>query len=204
MSEVSLVFPSSGLGTETPRQYFRRFLGQHAPAVRDLAWYFDQALPQFAENPEVRLAVEELVDQLGRAMGFTVVRDEAAGYGAWESPVGSHLLVWVLDSQSALRHIGQSTRVRDALLATPALPSGSQATCLFVIGGPVNQKVLADTVTFRRSSDHIRLLTVDGARVLAELVERGEVSHDAALTLLRPPGVFADPLVAMLQRPAAE
>ena len=204
MTEVSLALPSSGLGTETPREYFRRFLGLQAASVHDLGWYFDQAVPQFADNPEVRLAVEELVDQLGRAMGFTARREETAAYGDWESAGGSHLLVWVLDSQSAIRLIGQATRVREALLATPALPVGAQATCLFVIGGPVNQRALADTVTFRRSSDHIRLLTVDAARVLADLVERGEVSHDAALTLLRPAGVFADPLVAMLQRPAAE
>ena len=182
---------------ETPREYFRRFLSQHAPGTSDLGWYFDQALPRFSEGADIRLAVEELIDQIGRIAGFDVVREETDGYGLWSSVGGSHLLVWALDAATALRQIGHAGRARDAWLAGAAAPAGAQATCLLVLCGDVNQRVLDDTVALRRASDQVRLITVDSLRVLASLVEGRVVTVEGARLLLSPPGAFADPMVAL-------
>jgi hypothetical protein len=182
---------------ETPREYFRRFLSQHAPGTADLAWYFDQALPRFSEGADVHLAVEELIDQIGRIAGFDVVREETDGYGLWSSAGGSHLLVWVLEAATALRQIGHAGRARDAWLAGTAAPAGARATCLLVLCGAVNQRLLDDTVALRRASDHVRLITVDSLRVLASHVESGVVTGEGARLLLSPPGAFADPMIAL-------
>jgi hypothetical protein len=185
------------IAAETPREYFRRFLSQHAPGAPELAWYFDQALPRFSEGAEVRLAVEELIDQIGRIAGFDVVRGEADGYGVWSAPSGWHLLVWVLDGATATRQIGHAGRARDAWQAGATAPAGARGTCLLVLCGEVNHRLLDDTVAVRRASDHVRLITVDSLRVLASLVESRVVTTDGARILLSPAGAFADPMIAL-------
>ena len=185
------------VAAETPRQYFRRFLRQHAPRTSDLAWYFDQALPRFSQGADVRLAVEELIDQAGRIAGFDVVREETDGYGVWASAGGSHVLVWVLDAATAIRQIGHAGRARDAWLAGAAAPAGASATCLLVLCGEVNRRLLDDTVALRRALDHVRLVTVDSLRVLVSLVEGRVVTGDGARLLLAPAGAFADPMIAL-------
>ena len=182
---------------ETPRQYFRRFLGENAPGTPELAWYFDQALPHFSEGVDVRLAVEELIDQVGRIIGFDAKRDETDGYGVWASGADEHLLVWVLDAATTLRQIGHAGRARDAWLASAAAPAGARASCLVVVCGEVNARLLDDTVGLRRASDHLRLISVDSLRVLASLVESRVVTADGARLLLSPAGAFADPMVAV-------
>jgi hypothetical protein len=80
----------------------------------------------------------------------------------------------------------------------PARRSGrARATCLLVLCGDVNQRLLDDTVALRRASDHVRLVTVDSLRVLASLVEGRVVTGEGARLLLSPPGAFADPMIAL-------
>lgn len=197
MTEVALAHATVDRAAETPRQYFRRFLGLNAPSLADLGWYFDQAVPRLSEGPEVRLAVEELVDQVGRIVGFDVAREEDDGYGVWLSPSSSMLLVWVLDDATALRHIGHAARVSDAMLAGGDAPPNVDATCLFVLCGAVNRRLLDGTVALRRASDDVRLVTLESLRLLAALVERRVLTHDGALLLLRPASAFADPIVSL-------
>ena len=86
-------------GTWSPRQWFRGYLRQHTSGTADLTWYFIQSVPRFGTDPEVQLAVEELVDQLGRILGFEAKRDDDdAGSAVWMSPAGWHLLVWIVDA----------------------------------------------------------------------------------------------------------
>ena len=75
-------------GTWSPREWFRGYLKRHTIGTADLTWYFVQSVPRFGSDPEVRLAVEELVDQLGRILGFDAVRDEDADRAVWTSPAG--------------------------------------------------------------------------------------------------------------------
>lgn len=197
VTEAGLDQRALDTGAETPRDYFRRFLRQNAPGAADLAWYFDQALPRFGEGDDVRLAVEELIDQIGRILGFEAQRDEADGYGVWSSAGGSHLLVWAVDAGMAQRQIGHAARARDAWLAGSTAPAGAQATCLLVLCGNVNQGLLNETVALRRASDHVRLITVESLRVLASLAESRVVTSEGARLLLAPPSAFADPMVAL-------
>ena len=197
MTGAGFVHPAHDAAAETPREYFRRFLGLNAPGLSDLNWYFDEAVPRFGDGADVRLAVEELIDQIGRIVGFDAQRDEADGYGVWASAGGSHLLVWALDGAMALRQIGHAARSRDRLLAESTVPAGADATCLFVLCGEVNRRLLDDTVALRRASDQVRLISVESLRVLAALVEGRVLTHDGARLLLSPPSAFADPMIAL-------
>jgi hypothetical protein len=196
VTDVDLAVTAPDDTAETPRQYFRRFLAQNAPALADLSWYFDQALPRFSEGPDVRLAVEELIDQVGRVLGFDARRDDRDGYGLW-TMAGAHLLVWVLDGGMAIRQVGHAARSRDAWLASQDAPAGAEATCLFVLSGDVNVRLLDDTVALRRASDYVRLITIDSLRTLASLVEGQVLTPEGTRLLLRPSSAFADPMIAL-------
>jgi hypothetical protein len=187
---------------DSPRQHLRDHLATQVTAVSDLDWYFDRSLPRFADSGEVRLAVEELVDHLGRIMGFAVERpDEEDTCAVWSSLANRvHLLVWVQDMPAAIARMGHCTRKRDELLPDLDAPTLDRVGCLSVVCGPVDRRLLQDAILVRRASDQVRLITVEALLSLAGMFERRELSHDALLAVLRPQGALADPLVQMLAR----
>lgn len=200
MTGVAFTSAGAATGTESPRAYFRRYLAEHVLRSSDLNWYFDQALPHFGESDEVRLAVEEIVDRLGTLVGFEVARTDEAPHAVWTSPGGHQLLVWVLDRATAVAGIGQATRARDARLASEHVTPWTEVSCLLVICGAANPRSLGEAIVLRRAGDHQRFTTVDALRELAGLHERGGVTHDSVLAVLKPASAFADPLVALLSR----
>jgi hypothetical protein len=184
---------------ESPREYFRRYLDLRAAGPADLRWYFDQALPGFSESAEVRLAVEELVDRLGAMLGFDTSRANDSEWGRWSSG-GSHLLVWALDTAMTVARMSRLVRERDLAVGTLGVPTANLVSCLVVVCGPVNHRLIEDTVALRHARGHVRLVTVDGLLALGGLMERRACTHEEALRLLRPAGAFADPLIALAGR----
>jgi hypothetical protein len=187
---------------ESPRQFFRRHLQRHTSAASDLAWYLGQSVPKFAGSDEVRLAVEELVDRLGVFLGFGVARAEADDYALWTSPTGARLLVWVVDESRAVARVGAGSHTRDRLLASLAVPTGDLLSCLFVVCGPIRERMLDEAVALRRASRHVRLVGIDALATAGGLVETGAIAHEQALALLRPASALADGMIALLAPPA--
>lgn len=184
--------------TWSPREWFRGYLRQHIGGTADLTWYFIQSVPRFGSDPEVRLAVEELVDQLGRILGFESQRDEETASAVWTSPAGSHLLVWVVDAESAAARLGKIGHARDAVLASVQVPTDDRVTCLCIVCGAANHRLLTDVLDLRRQSAHVRLIGIDALIRLAETAERRGLSHDEIVLLLRPASPFADAVVSLV------
>ncbi len=185
-------------GTWSPRQWFRGYLRQHTTGTADLTWYFIQSVPRFGSDPEVQLAVEELVDQLGRILGFETVREDNAASAVWTSPAGWHLLVWIVDAASAVTRLGKIGHARDAMLASVQVPTDDRLTCLCVVCGAVNHRLLTEVLDLRRQSTHVRLIGIDALIRLAEIAERRALSHDEVVALLRPASPFADSIVSLV------
>lgn len=195
--------------TWSPREWFRGYLRQHISGTADLTWYFIQSVPRFGSDPEVQLAVEELVDQLGRILGFDAQRDDETASAVWSSPGGSHLLVWVVDAQSAATRLGRIGHARDAVLASVQVPTDDRVSCLCIVCGSANHRLLADVLDIRRQAAHVRLIGIDALIRLAESAERRGLSHDEIVSLLRPASPFADAVVSLVTSrtppsPAAE
>jgi hypothetical protein len=188
---------------DPPRTYLRRILEDRLATVDDLAWYLAEAAPHLTANEEARLAVEELVDHVGRALGFDARHDEQVGRGVWVSPSGSCLIVSADDTASAQLRIGHFEQVRDVLLASSGVQRRSQVTGLCVVCGPVNRDVLDAAMVVRRASDHVRVIGVDALLSLARLTGSGAVAHDDVVMLLRPSSAVVDPLVELLARASA-
>jgi hypothetical protein len=185
-------------GTWSPREWFRGYLRQHTNGTADLTWYFIQSVPRFGSDPEVQLAVEELVDQLGRILGFETSRDDDAASAVWTSPAGWHLLVWIVDAQNAATRLGRIGHARDAVLASVQVPTDDRLTCLCIVCGAANQRLLTDVLDLRRQAAHVRLIGIDALIRLAETAERRALSHDEVVALLRPASPFADGVVSLV------
>jgi len=190
-----------GVNADPPRLYFRKHLEEHTSRAVDLVWFLDQSVPKFAGSAEVRLAVEELIDRLGFFLGLAPTRDDDSEYGVWSSPDGAYLVVMVVDPARAVPSVTAGLHVRDRLLATIAVTSEEQLTCLHVVCGTANERLLNEAVHLRRASRHVRFITVDALMRLAGLVEAGKLFTNQAVAVLRPPGALADQVVALLSPP---
>lgn len=190
-----------GVNADPPRLYFRKHLEQHTAKAVDLVWFFDQSVPKFAGSAEVRLAVEELIDRLGFFLGMAPTRDDDSEYGVWSSPDGAYLVVMAVDPARAVPSVSVGLHIRDRLLATIAVTSEEQLTCLYVICGTANERLLNEAVHLRRASRHVRFITVEALMRLAGLVETGKLTTEQAVGVLRPPGALADQVVALLSPP---
>lgn len=192
---------ADSVALESPRQYFRRHLQGHTSSAADLAWYLDQSVPRFAGSAEVRLAVEELVDRLGDFLGFSTSRADNDDYSVWASATGQHFLVWTTDSARAVARVGAGQHARDRLLASIAVGSDDLLTCVYVVCGAVNERLLNQAVGLRRASRQVRLITVGALAALTGLAESGALAHDHVVTLLRPASALADATIALLPPP---
>ena len=193
--------PADSVAPESPRQYFRRHLQCHTSSAADLAWYLDQSVPRFAGSAEVKLAVEEVVDRLGDFLGFSTSRTDDDEYSVWASPTGQHLIVWTMDATRVVARVGAGAHTRDRLLASIAVDSDERLTCLYVLCGAVNERLLNEAVGLRRASGHVRLLTIDALSALTGLAESLSLTHDQVVAVLRPASALADTTVALLQLP---
>jgi len=184
----------------SPRDRFRRVLHDRAGCTDDVVWYLDQARPTFATDPQVRLAVEELVDHLGRFLQFLPERDEHLGCSIWSSPTAARLAIVVEEPSVARTRLPQFARLRDGILTSGTIHLEAQASVLCVICGEDTRGSLEEALTVRRASDQLRLVTLGGLVTLARLVESGQVTHLAAVQILRPARALADPLISLLGR----
>jgi hypothetical protein len=188
---------------ESPRLFFRRHLQQRTATAADLAWYFDESTPKFAGSAEVRLAVEELVDRLGTFLGFDVARGDSDSSALWSSPLGPRLLVWVDSGVRAIATMTSALHRRTQLLATLDVARDEQLTCLFVLVGTCDERLMNEAVTLRRASRQLRMISVPSLMSLTDGVGCGRLAHGEALGLLRPPSALADGIVKVVaQGPA--
>jgi hypothetical protein len=192
---------ADSVASESPRQYFRRHLQGHTSTSADLAWYLDQSVPRFAGSAEVRLAVEELVDRLGDFLGFSTSRAEADEHSVWASATGQHFIVWTTDFTRAVARVGAGSHARDRLLASIAVGSDDLLTCVYVVCGALDERLLNEAVGLRRASRQVRLISIDALATLTRLAEAGALGHDQVVAVLRPASALADAAIALLPPP---
>lgn len=186
--------------SESPRQYFRRHLQQQTASASDLVGYLDQSIPRFGGSAEVRLAVEELVDRLGEFLCFGVARQESDEYGVWTSPQGPRLVVFVESASRAVARMASAMHTRVRLLASLDVARDDDLSCLCVIVGGFDERLMNEAVALKRASREVRLISTSALVLLAQTVEAGRQSHADVLTLLRPPSALADAIVSVVAR----
>jgi hypothetical protein len=187
-----------------PRVRFRRHLASVATRVADLAWYLEQSAPRFREG-EVRLAVEELIDHLGRLIGFEVRRYPEENCAVWVLDARPRLLVRPVDGDEAGVRPGGLVLARDALGAAGALDDPRAIACVAVVCGDLRRVPAPDAaVLLGRLMGQVRLVTLDAFIALGRACEARAMSPADAVELLQPVDPFADRLIALAARLARD
>lgn len=189
--------PPATADTHCPRHRFREFLAGRMGGVTEAAWYIDQVMPKLGEDPEARLAAEELLDHLARLMRLEVVRNADDTLGVWTSDRGVRIAVALVDGFEAVAGIGRAVRATEDLYAVETLGGSPLAGLLCVMAGEVRRRPIEQLLEVRRMSHAVRVVGLASMLSIARAVEDGTLSADAAAALLEP-GVFADALVAHL------
>ena len=187
-----------------PRVRFRRHLAARVTRVADLAWYLEQSVPRFGEA-EVRLAVEELTDHLGRLIGFEVRRSAEEDCAVWALDARPRLLVRLVDTDTADVRLNGLVLARDTLAAAGVLDDPRAIACVAVVCGDHRPVRSADAaVLLARMMGQVRLVTVEALVVLGRACEGRTLSPADAVELLQPVDPFADRLIALVARLARD
>lgn len=193
---VSADLPSTSvtLDPRVERERFRAFLERRVGGVDQAAWYLDHLRPRLALNAGARLATEEVVDHVGRLMGFDTTRDRDEGISTWRLPSGARLLVAVVDGTGAVAGLTRAARAGNALSTEP----GDHLLGLLCVTTALDSHdALQRAIELRRIDRPVRLVASDALLALARSVARGSLTLDVAVAVLTP-GASADALVNAL------
>lgn len=191
-------------GEKTPRERFRRFLSQNLSSVGAVRDYVEECLRNSGE--QYNRALQDLVNHLGRLMGFEVtfgrykgVRGEIGFDGLWKSPSGLFIVVEVKTTDAYAIKTATLLGYIDQLISEQKIPDWDHALGLYVIGrddAELNQ--LENSIIAEKRTHQLRVITVDKLLTLAELLADYEMEHEDALTVLRPTGPVVDPLIELM------
>jgi hypothetical protein len=184
-------------GTESPRHRFRQFLADRMGGVSEAAWYLDQVMPKYADDPEARLAAEELLDHVGRLLQFGVARNDDADVSIWTTRRGTRMAVALVDAFEAVAGIGRAARSVEELRTAAAHEGHEPCGLLCVLAGEIQRRPIEQLLDVRRLSQAVRVIGLPSIVALARAVESGALTPEAVAALLEP-GVFADAIVAHL------
>jgi hypothetical protein len=150
-------------------------------------------LPNSPDDP----ATDAMLERVCRSLGFVSRRQDDLACTIWSSPAGFHLVV-TFGGPTAIRRIGEGARLRDAMLARIDARTRDDLTCLVVVPDTSNWQALERAVAVRHAAEYVRGVTLGALAALVELVEAGALTHRQAIMVLRPPGPFADAVVALI------
>jgi hypothetical protein len=186
--------------TASARLRFRRFLSDRVGGVAEAAWYFDRVLPRLGDDPDARVAAEELLDHLARLMRLDAARPDEGRLSVWSTPLGSRMAVALVDTFEAVSGIGRAARDAEELRAARESAGDGPVGLLCVMAGDLRRRPIEQLLEVRRSLQPVRIVGLASILSLARAVEAGAIEHETAAAALEPT-VFADPLVSLLARP---
>ncbi|MDB4950090.1 MAG: hypothetical protein JWM27_2739 [Gemmatimonadetes bacterium] len=151
---------------------FREYL-RNVPSG-DLARYADECLAEKFENGG--LALQDIVNQLGRRLGFIVEDGRYRGVagaigfdGIWDSPDGHHIVVEVKTTSTFQIELDTIASYRRELIRSGRITE-DRSSILIVVGRDQTDDLEAQ-IRGSRHAWEIRLISVDGLKRLVDLKE---------------------------------
>jgi hypothetical protein len=152
------------------------------------------------------------VNYTGHFLGFEVehgrykgVAGEVGHDGLWESPTGFHVVIETKTSEAFNIKTATLTGYVDQLISEGRVPSWEKTMGLYVIGNSDPEiRQLEDAIIAQNKTDQLRTISTDALLSLAELLSEYDVSHEAALAVLRPSGPSIDPIAKLMARIVAQ
>jgi len=208
---LDLVGPlDDGVGEDTPRERFRRFLRKNVHEVGEIRDHIEQCLR--TSGDQYNRALQDLVNYLGEFLGFKVefgryrgVQNQIGFDGLWQSPTGLNLVVEVKTTETYAIKTTILVGYVDELISEKRVPSWETALGLYVVGRPDPElRQLENTIVAEKRTHQLRVISVESLLSLAEIMSEYDVTHDDMLVVLRPSGPGIDALADLIARLVAE
>ena len=195
-------------GEETGREKFRRFLKNNVREVGQIRDFVEECLRKSGD--QYNRAFQDLVNYVGQLLGFEVTFGRYKGAqgvsgfdGYWRSPVdnGFHVVVEVKTTEVyAIKTATLVGYIHD-LVSEKKIPDSDSAIGLYVVGRPdpgVSQ--LENNIIAEKKTNQLRIISADSLLSLAEMMSNEDISHEDALSILRPSRPTIDPVVDVMGR----
>jgi hypothetical protein len=197
-------------GDETPRERFRRFLRENVCEVGQIRDYLQECLS--CSGNQYSRALQDLVNHLGRSLGFEVTfgryqgaQSEIGFDGHWRSPTGFHIVVEVKTTEVYAVKTAKLVGYVDQLISEKRITDWDHALGLYVVGRPDPEiKQLEKAIVAEKRTHQLRIISVDSLLSLAEMMNEYDVSHEDILAVLRPSGPTIDVVIDLMARLAAQ
>jgi hypothetical protein len=185
---------------QAPRVRFRRHLRSGTVDLIQIREHLARAVPQLTTDPEVRVAVEELVSHAGSLLGFSTAEDSGDGGDLWTSATGVSLLVGVAHAAEIPGAMVTLSHARERLLASIGTPARKISALSVVCGAQVDWRRVEEAVAVRRMLHDVRLVSVDALLTMVALRAERVLAHTDAVALLRPADARADAMIEVVAR----
>lgn len=194
-------------GFDTPRERFRRFLGEHAAEVPVIRTFIEQC--QRSPGEQHRRALQDLVVILGRCLGFETTFGtylHAPGAppddGHWRIRPRAHLVLEIRTDQTPGSDLQDLSRAVAAAAEASNLVSGARPMGLCVVAPlcPGRHK-LEEALGDSRPDVPLRLVSLRALLTLADLVHAGRVMQPEVMRLFGS-ALTLDDVVDLLDRVA--
>ncbi len=196
-------------GENTARERFRRYLQHSLSAVGAVRDYIEVCLK--ATGPQYDRALQDLLNHTGELIGFKVefgryqgVHGQVGFDGLWQSGGLSLVVeakktdVYAIASKNLVGYV-------DALISEKRVASWDQALGLYIVGrSDASLQQLKNMILAEKRSHQLRVASVDSILSIAELVQHKDITHEEAVTLIKPGGAVVDDVVELLARVASE
>lgn len=196
-------------GADTPRERFRRFLGENVKETGQVRDYVQECLR--TSGDQYNRALQDLVNHIGHLLGFEVTFGRYQGVqkhigfdGHWQSPSGFHIVIEVKTTEAYAIKAATLVHYVDELISDRLIPDWDKALGLYVVGRPDPEiRQLENAILAEKRTDKLRIISVESLLSLAELMTQYDTSHGDILGILRPSGPTIDPVVDLMTRLAA-
>lgn len=193
-------------GEDTPRERFRRYLGQNLHGAGEIRDYVEECLRNSGE--QYSRALQDLINYVGRFLGFDVtfgryrgVQGEVGFDGYWRSPADFHIVVEVKTTETYSVKTAVLVDYVNRLISDRRIPSWDKALGLYVIGRPdPDIRQLENAIVAEKRTDQLRIISVNSLLSLAEMMQDYDVRHEDILEVLRPSGPAIDKIVDLMSR----
>lgn len=193
-------------GDDTPRERFRKFLGQRVTELGLLRRYIDECAGRL-DDQHLR-AFQDLIVHLGRILGFDVEFGPYLGLpgvigydGRWTSRSGLHVVLELKTTETFTAQRPTLARSIEELISAGEIRSWSDVVGVYVVGHPdVRLSHLEKTILEEKQAHALRIISVHSLLRLAELTRRRVLTHHELEIILRAPAPSTDSLSGLVCR----
>ncbi len=193
-------------GEDPSRERFRRYLKDNVKDIGSVRDYIEECLR--SSGSQYNRALQDLINYLGNFLGFEVhygryqgVQGQIGYDGLWKSPTGVHIVVEVKTSETYSIKTSTLVGYIDQLISEQSIPGWKRALGLYAIGKPDEEiRQLENAIIVENRTHQLRIISVQYLISLAEMMQVFDVSHEDALSIIRPSGPKVDQLVDIMNR----